>query len=111
MEIHTLYPRNLLIIGQVRSASIPQKTGHFWNTSSGIPSFNVFTEPSSPEPSGAITASHALKRSRPRFAKWGLPRIRAYKHDFAPDNFRELIAFIPPIAIPTKNPYLRLLEP
>ncbi len=39
-----------------------------------------------PEPPGAKTASHALKRGRPHFANLGLPRFRAQKPDFASDG-------------------------
>ena len=45
----------------------------------------VVPEPPS-EPPGAKTASHALKCGRHGFAKWGLPRFRAQKPDFAPES-------------------------
>ena len=39
-----------------------------------------------PEPKGANTASHALKRDKPHFTNRWLSRFRAQKPDFAPDD-------------------------
>ena len=52
----------------------------------GSYSFQVAAGRAPRAPPGAKTASHALKCSRPQFAKWGLTRFRAQKHYFAPDG-------------------------
>jgi hypothetical protein len=43
---------------------------------------------SPPKRSGALSPFHEAKRSRPRFAKWGLAHFSAQKAVFVPDLIR-----------------------
>ena len=52
----------------------------------GLPNARA-TPLSLPKRSGALSPFYALNRSRPRFAKWGLPHFSTQKAFFAPDRF------------------------